>query len=156
MTYDEYKALYKEWRETDSKSRCEEIEDTIESVAIDLLRKLVSEYAMRGKRFVDDSDYRSDRGSLCIDVEELLWNGGTSVYLTYTDRWQYGGKCRIGIRVPMKYLDEKAFTELDKKLKKEQLETLEREVEKDKKTVERLKEIILKSEQKIAKLKEED
>ena len=156
MTYDEYKALYKEWRETDSKSRCEEIEDIIEAAAIDLHRKLHSEYLKRGKRFVTDAHYREDSGSLCIDAEELSWNGGKSVYLIYTDMWRLGGECRIGIRVPMKYLDEKAFTELDKKLKKEQLETLEREVENDKKTVERLKESIVKSEQKIAQLKEEN
>jgi hypothetical protein len=48
MTYEEYKKLYEEWKNTDSKSRSEEIEETIAEVSCGLLHRLVNLYAKRG------------------------------------------------------------------------------------------------------------
>ena len=155
MTYEEYKNLYEEWKTTDSKSRTEEIEETIADVACGLLHRLVELYAKRGREYVEDSDYRTDRGGTSLDVEQLGWDGDTTVHLNYYDHWQYGGECDIGISVKMKYLDEDEFNKLDEELRKKQLETLEKNLQSKKDEIVHITEKIREIETKISELKKE-
>ena len=155
MTYEEYKKLYMEWNSTDSISRKEEIEETISEVACGLLHRLVNLYSKRGRRYVEDSDYRTDMGGTSLVTEELEWDGETTVHLNYYDHWQYGGECDIGIEVKMKYLDEDEFNKLDGELKKKQLETLEKTLQSKKNEIVHLTEKIGELEAKISELKQE-
>lgn len=155
MTYGEYKKLYGEWSSTDSVSHKDEIKDAIYDAAVGLLHKLVELYAKRGRDYVGDSDYRTDRGFTSLDAEELPWDGETKVHLRYTDSWRYGGECDIGIIVPMKYLDEDEFGKLDEELKKKQLVTLEHDLRSKKAEVEHLTKSIGEIEVKIAELRKE-
>lgn len=155
MTYEEYKKLYEEWKNTDSKSRSEEIEETIAEVSCGLLHRLVNLYAKRGRRYVEDSDYRTDMGGTSLVVDALEWDGDTTVHLNYYDHWQYGGECDIDISVKMKYLDEDEFNKLDEELKKNQLETLEKTLQSKKNEIVHLTEKIVELEAKISELKKE-
>ena len=155
MTYEEYKKLYEEWKSTDSKSRSEEIEETIAEVSCGLLHRLVNLYAKRGRRYVEDSDYRTDMGGTSLVVDALEWDGDTTVHLNYYDHWQYGGECDIDISVKMKYLDEDEFNKLDEELKKNQLETLEKTLQSKKNEIVHLTEKIGELEAKISELKKE-
>ena len=155
MTYEEYKKLYKEWQTTDSKSRTEEIEETISEVACGLLHRLVNLYDKRGCRYVDDSDYCTDRGGTSLVADELEWDGETTVHLNYYDHWRYGGECDIDISVKMKYLDEDEFNKLDEELKKKQLETLEKTLQSKKDELVHLTKRIGELEAKISEMKQE-
>lgn len=155
MTYEEYKKLYEEWKNTDSKSRSEEIEETIAEVSCGLLHRLVNLYDKRGRRYVEDSDYRTDMGGTSLVVDALEWDGDTTVHLNYYDHWQYGGECDIDISVKMKYLDEDEFNKLDEELKKNQLETLEKTLQSKKNEIVHLTERIVELEAKISELKKE-
>lgn len=155
MTHEEYKKLYNEWSSTDSISRREEIEETIAEVACGLLHRLVNLYAMRGRRYVNDSDYRTDMGATSLVTEELEWDGETTVHLNYYDHWQYGGECDIDISVKMKYLDADEFNKLDRELGKKQLETLEKTLQSKKDELVHLTEKIGELETKISELKQE-
>lgn len=155
MTYEEYKNLYKEWNSTDSISRKVEIEETIDEVACGLLHRLVNLYSKRGRRYVEDSDYRTDMGATSLVAEELEWDGDTTVHLNYYDHWQYGGECNIGINVKMKYLDDDEFNKLDEELKKKQLEALERTLQSKKNELVHLTKRIGELEAKISELKQE-
>ena len=155
MTYEEYKKLYEEWKSTDSKSRSEEIEETIAEVSCGLLHRLVNLYAKRGRRYVEDSDYRTDMGGTSLVVDALEWDGDTTVHLNYYDHWQYGGECDIDISVKMKYLYEDEFNKLDEELKKNQLETLEKTLQSKKNEIVHLTEKIGELEAKISELKKE-
>jgi hypothetical protein len=146
MTYDEYKALYKEWSDTDSKTpRSEEIEEKIEFEATVLLGRLVSEYKKRGKEFYEGLR-NSTRGQWFIDNDNMYYE---SVYLINPD-WR-----QFSVRVPMKYLDEEEFDKLDSSLRQEQLEKLEEEDYHYKYEIERMQRKLAECEQKIAKLQEE-
>lgn len=112
MTYKEYLETLEKYNTTDSIREKKELGDKIETAADALLHMLVKLYATYGKEFVDDSDYRTDRG--WISLEDC---GEKDVYLRYQDRWQYGGECDIGIRVPMKYLDVEERNNLENELK---------------------------------------
>ena len=155
MTYEEYKKLYKEWNSTDSIRRKEEIEETIAEVACGLLHRLVELYAKRGRRYVEDSDYRTDMGGTSLVAEELAWDGETTVHLNYYDHWKYGGECDIGISVKMKYLDVNEFNKLDEELRKKQLEALEKTLQSKKDELVHLTNRIGELEAKISELKQE-
>jgi hypothetical protein len=114
MTYKEYLEILEKYNTTDSIREKDELGDKIETAANALLHTLVKLYATYGKEFVDDSDYRTDRG--WVDLDDC---GEKNVYLRYKDRWQYGGECDIGISVPMKYLDVEERNNLENELKKQ-------------------------------------
>lgn len=155
MTYKEYRKLYDEWSSTDSVNRKGEIEETIAEVSCGLLHRLVNLYAKRGRRYVEDSDYRTDMGGTSLVVDALEWDGETTVHLNYYDHWQYGGECDIDIAVKMKYLDEDEFGKLDEELKKKQLATLENALQSGKDEIVYLTKNIGKIEAKIAELRKE-
>jgi transposase len=115
-TFADYKALVKEYEETDSVSRRESIKEAIRSKAEELLHELIALYAKYGRDYVEDDDYREDRGWLSLaefDEDKACMN--------YSDRWKYGGECYFGIEVPMKYLDDDEMTALEKKLREEHM-----------------------------------
>lgn len=103
MTYQEYLDVLKRYDGTDSIREKKELGDRILEAAEALLHVLVAIYASQGKDFVDDPDYRTDRGWTSLEDCDK-----DNVYLHYSDRWAYGGECDIGIAVPMKYLDADA------------------------------------------------
>ena len=100
MTHNEYKSLVKEYNETDSVSRREEIRDRVYKTAVALAKQLEGMYNRFGATFINDDEYRSDRGWF-----SLLEFDEYKAHLRYADRWQYGGECCFGIAVPMKMLD---------------------------------------------------
>lgn len=114
MTYKEYLEVLDRFDLTDSRREHNELKVRIETVANALLHTLVKLYDTYGKEFVDDPDYRTDRGGI-----ELVSCNKSDVYLRYQDRWQYGGECDIGIRVPMKYLDVEERNNLENEIKKQ-------------------------------------
>ena len=150
MTYEEYRELYKEWKTNDSKRREKKIRDTIADSARELLNKLVKMYGKRGLDYVDDDDYRTDRGGTSFDG-----CNESTVFLSYHDHWAYGGECDIDIDVPMKYLDEAEFNKLDEELRKKQLETLEETLQSKKAEIEYLTKSIGEIEAKIEELGKE-
>lgn len=119
MTYNEYRKLVQEYRDTDSIKRGNEIKSLVYKTAKALLRTLQMTYLGYGKRFVEDSDYREDRG--CLELDEF---GEINVYFLYSDHWQYGGECNFGIKVPMKYLDASELRKLESELKSERIPQL--------------------------------
>ena len=129
MTYEEYLKLYDEWKSTDSIKRKDEIEDIIHETAYDLLQKLNKVYANWGRKFVQESDYRDDRGYCELNTEELEYDGNSHVWLKYTDSWAYGGYCEFEIAVPMKYLDEKNIQELEDQLLEDRIELLRKKID---------------------------
>ena len=131
MTYEEYLKVYEEWEKTDSIKRKEELEEQIYDAALGLMKRLIDLYAKYGKRYVQDDDYRDDRGCISLDKEELEYgDGGTKrVWLRYTDHWAYGGECDFGIDVYMKYLDEKNIQELEDQLMDERIELLRKKID---------------------------
>lgn len=100
MTYTEYKELVKEYNSTDSVSRRKEIKEKVYKTSVALAKHLEGMYNRFGATFIDDDEYRSDRGG--FSLEEFSEG---NVDLTYSDHWQYGGECCFGITVPMKMLD---------------------------------------------------
>jgi hypothetical protein len=133
-TFDDYKALVKEYVETDSVSRRESIEDAVYDKAKELLHKLRVLYAKYGKDYVNDSDYREDRG--CLSLIEF---NEYKVYMNYSDRWAYGGECDIGIEVQMKYLDNDKMTVLEKELREEHIWAVKKKIQAKKEKIEQLK-----------------
>lgn len=129
MTYEEYQKLYDEWEKTDSIKRKEELEEQIYDAALGLMKKMIDIYAKYGKKFVQDDDYRDDRGCISLNTEELGYGGKTRVWLRYTDHWAYGGECDFGIDVQMKYLDEKNIQELEDQLMDERIELLRKKID---------------------------
>ena len=129
MTYEEYQKIYEEWEKTDSIKRKEELEEQIYDAALGLMKKMIGIYAKYGKRFVQDDDYRDDRGCISLNVEELGYGGKKRVWLRYTDHWAYGGECDFGIDVSMKYLDEKSLQELEDQLLEDRIELLRKKID---------------------------
>jgi len=128
MTYAEYQNLYDEWKKCDSIKRCGEIEDVIREAALALLDRLNAVYAKYGRDFVEDDDYRTDRGFTGLVKRELPHDGKTTVHLHYSDRWKYGGECDIGISIPMKYLDDANMVELEADLRAKKIAVIERDI----------------------------
>lgn len=128
MTYAEYQNLYDEWKKCDSIKRRGEIEDVIREDALALLDRLNTMYAKYGRNFVEDDDYRTDRGFICLVKRELPYDGKTTVHLHYSDRWKYGGECDIGISIPMKYLDDANMVELEADLRTKRIAAIERDI----------------------------
>ena len=131
MTYEEYQKIYEEWEKTDSIKRKEELEEQIYDAALGLMKRLIGLYAKYGKKYVQDDDYRDDRGCISLDKEELKYgDGGTKrIWLRYTDHWKYGGECDFGIDVYMRYLDEKKIQELEDQLIDERIELLKKKID---------------------------
>ena len=100
MTYTEYKELVKEYNSTDSVSRREKIKEEVYKTSVALAKQLEGMYNRFGATFINDDEYRSDRGGF-----SLVEFSGANVHLRYSDHWQYGGECCFGITVPMKMLD---------------------------------------------------
>ena len=128
MTYAEYQNLYDEWKKCDSIKRRGEIEDVIREAALALLDRLNAVYAKYGSDFVEDDDYRIDRGFTGLVKRELPYDGKTTVHLHYSDRWKYGGECDIGISIPMKYLDDANMVELEADLRAKKIAEIERDI----------------------------
>lgn len=121
MTHSEYKELVKEYRETDSISKRDEIRSKVRTEAIALCETLDTLYNKYGKDFVDDSDYQIGKGGYSLNDFSF-----ESANLTYSDHWQYGGSCSIGIMVPMRYLDAETRTKLEDALRESHVEKLKR------------------------------
>ena len=137
MNYSEYQNIVKEYEESDSVRRREEIKEQVYDASTDLLTVLNRLYAKYGKDFVDDDDYREDRGWLSLS-ERNDFNEHT-VYLHYSDHWAYGGECDFGISVPMKYLDKEALSELEEQLSEGRVKSIRNSIKEKKETIERLK-----------------
>jgi len=129
MTYEEYLKVYDEWEKTDSIKRKEELEEQIYYAARGLMKRLIDLYSKWGKKYVQDDDYRDDRGSISLNTEELGYSGKERVWLRYYDHWKYGGECDFGIDVHMKYLDEKNIQELEDRLMDERIELLKKKID---------------------------
>jgi len=129
MTYEEYQKIYDEWEKTDSIKRKEELEEQIYDAALGLMKKMIGIYAKYGKRFVQDDDYRDDRGGISLNTEELGYSGKERVWLRYYDHWKYGGECDFGIDVHMKYLNEKSLQELEDQLLEDRIELLRKKID---------------------------
>ena len=147
-TFAEYRALVKEYEESDSKSRREFIENAIYDKAKTLLHKLRTLYARYGKDYVEDSDYREDRG--CLSLTDF---GENNVYINYSDHWAYGGECDIGIEVQMKYLDSDETAALEKELRAEHMSYVKKSIQEKRTAIENLKKEVVALE---AKLKAEE
>lgn len=147
MTYDEYKKLYKEWSDTDSISRKDDIEEQISAIAEALFKRLREIYLRYGQDFVDDDDYRSDRGFLSFKSCNR-----DIVHFCYSDRWAYGGECMFGINVPMKYLDAEEWKSLEGRLRDERIKRLVRQVDGSRNQIEYLKAEIEKNEAELQRL----
>lgn len=147
MTYDKYKKLYKEWSDTDSISRKDDIEEQISETAEALFKRLREIYLRYGQDFVDDDDYRDDRGGLSFqDCDRDI------VRFYYSDRWAYGGECMFGINVPMKYLDAEEWKSLEGRLRDERIRRLIWHVDGNRKKMEYLKAEIEKNEAELQRL----
>ena len=123
MTFKEYQKLVKEHGETDSIKCREAIESKVFNTACKLVVKLNRLYAKYGQAFIEDDDYREDRGGFSLDMV-----GSDSVMLIYYDSWQYGGECEFGVTVQMKYLDEPELVKLEEELKAKRIKALEASV----------------------------
>ena len=121
MKYDEYKKLVEEYDSTDSISRREEIEDKVFDISVALVKGLERMYNSFGGSFIDDDEYRSDRGG--FSLREF---GCDRVLLIYSDRWQYGGECSFGVSVPMNMLDVENRLAKMRSLRDSQIEKLKR------------------------------
>ena len=121
MTYSEYKALVKEYGETDSIKRRDEIKELIREESISLCEILEGLYNIYGSQFVCDGEYQIGKGG--YSLEEF---NTTTAYIAYSDHWQYGGECIIGIEVPMKYLDEDERLKLQEELKRKHIDSLKK------------------------------
>ena len=133
-TFDEYKALVREYKKCDSLSRRKAIENAVFSRAKELLHELTALYAKYGRDYVNDSDYREDRGGLSlvgIDEDE--------VWMNYYDHWAYGGECDFDIEVKMKYLDIDETAALEKELYERQVLDIKRLIQEKKAAIEKLK-----------------
>ncbi len=151
MRFEDYRELEKEVRTTDSIKRREELEKKIYEVAYALFRDLEPLYEKYGKKFVDDEDYRNDRGTLTLDEVD-----GDDVWLHYYDHWSHGGECSFGIRVKMKLLDQGPREELEKALAQKRLEKLKKELESSKQQIKFLEKRIETIEPEIQKLERRD
>jgi len=147
MTFEEYKALVKEHRETNSIKRRDEIEGQIYSAAKKLLRRLTALHWKYGKDYVDDSDYQEDKGWISMTRFDSVGVG-----LVYSDRWQYGGECDIGIGVPMKYLDEDCLKRLEDELIADRVKALKAEIARSHGEIEGCKKTIAECENELARL----
>ena len=150
MTSEEYKGLLAEWRKSDSIKRRNEIADMIYGMASKLLVRLNRLYDKYGKCYVTDDDYIEDRGSLKLDMDYAY---DDRVVLEYSDSWAYGGSCDILIRVPVKYLDEDEWNNLESRLKGERIDFLSKKIEESHASIEAAKKFIEKSEKEIGRLK---
>lgn len=124
MTYNEYKQLVHQYKSSDSVKERKEIESKIYDAAVALMRRLEAVHCKYGSSFIDDSEYRDDRGG--ISLEDF---GEQNVYLHYSDRWSYGGECDFGIAVPMRFLDECEYSKLENELKDKHIAHLKCEIE---------------------------
>ena len=147
MTFEEYKALVKEQRETDSIKRSDEIKRLIFDEAKKLLHKLTALHWKYGKDYIDDSDYQEDKGWFSM----TRFDSG-NVGLVYSDRWQYGGECDIGIGVPMKYLDEDHMKQLEDELIADRVKALRAEIARAHGEIEGWKGTITECESELARL----
>lgn len=100
MTYAEYINLVKEYDSTDSVSRRKEITEEVYKASVALAKQLEAMYNRFGTTFINDDEYRSDRGGFSFNDFDKH-----RVLLTYSDHWKYGGECSFGVSVPMKMLD---------------------------------------------------
>ena len=151
MTFEEYQNLYKEWKETDSINRREEIDELFADAASVLLNKLDATYEKYGKNFVDDSDYQPPKGGL-----RMVRFNEVEVVFRYVDKWAYGGSCDIAITVPMRYLDEEEFMNLENNLRMEYITTLKREFKNNESQIEWLKNENTAIQAKISELEKEN
>ena len=150
MTYDEYKNLVKEYEETDSVSRREEIEDKVFEVGVTLARKLEELYNRFGESFIQDDDYRSDRGGFSVEDFD-----SRRVLLIYSDHWKYGGECRFGVSVPMNMLDVENRLAKMRSLRDRQIEKLKREHRGNEEHMKNLSELNERILDKISRLEQE-
>lgn len=133
MTYTEYKELVKEYTSSDSVSRREEIEEEVYKASVALAKRLEAMYNRFGATFINDDEYRSDRGGFSFnDFDEHR------VLLTYSDHWQYGGECSFGVSVPMKMLDVENRIAERRSLREKQIATLKKEYDDNNSQIEEL------------------
>lgn len=113
-TFDDYKALVKEFKESDSVSRRWAIKDAIYNKARVVRHEIIALYAKYGKNYVYASEFQESCGELSLcEFDE------STVVLHYEDHWAYGGECDIIITVQMKYLDSDEMEALEKELREE-------------------------------------
>lgn len=133
MTYNDYKALYDEYWNTDSIKRREEIEEKISKAGLALfnrVRGIFDKYHAR-KQLIHDSDYRDDRGwiGLAHEDDDLAMIEKDNFYLCYSDHWQYGGECCFTITINAHWFDAANRKKLAEELRKKRIEKLGAEIE---------------------------
>ena len=135
MTHRDYLNLVKEYNATNSISRRKEIADEVSKTSIALAKELEAMYNRFGTTFVNDDEYRADRGGF-----SLIEFDADEAHLRYSDRWQYGGECCFGVAVPMRMLDvENRLAEI-RSLREEQIVSLRKEYEDNNSQIEQLTE----------------
>lgn len=134
MTYEEYKKLVKECRETDSVKRRDEIKRDVRTQAIAVCENLEKLHNKWGSEFVDDSDYQIGKGGYSLNSFD-----STDAHLTYSDHWAYGGECSIGIQVPMKYLDVENRKKKNAELRKNRIIQLQNQYHRNELEIGRMK-----------------
>lgn len=133
MTYAEYINLVKEYDSTDSVSRRKEITEEVYKASVALAKQLEAMYNRFGATFINDDEYRPDRGGFSFnDFDEHR------VFLTYSDHWKYGGECSFGVSVPMKMLDVENRIAERRSLREKQIDTLKKEYDANNRQIEEL------------------
>ena len=148
MSYDEYKELVREYWETDSIKRRDEIFDKLYDVSVTLCEHTEKIYNTYGQAFVKDDDYSMDRGGYSLERFDE-----DKAHLVYSDHWSYGGECCIGISVPMKYLDVDERMKLKDELKAKRVAALKSAYQSNLDRIECIKTENLSILEKLAKLK---
>lgn len=126
MTHEEWKKLVVEYKGTDSKDRRDKILEELDNAVCKLCMTLEELYNTWGQSFIEDDDYRKDKGCYELDVGELDEDYAT---VFYSDVWRDGGVCRMPITVRMKYLDEENREQKKKELREKYKHLLEEKIE---------------------------
>lgn len=123
MTLDDYKAFVKEYKETDSISRRDEIEHKLYVELIALTKSLEDLYNKYGTSFIDDDEWRDDRGGYTLSkfYED-------QAYLQYYDSWSYGGECVVGIVIPTKFFNIEERNKKEEELKERYIKRLKQRI----------------------------
>jgi len=150
-TFAEYKELVREYEKSDSLSGRKSIEHAVYIKARDLLHELIALYAKYDRDYIDDSDFREDRGHLFMT--EFNEN---EVWMNYYDHWAYGGECDIGIEVKMKYLDNDKMATLEKELRIDHVSHVKKLIKENKAAIENLKKEVKKLEAEVEKFEAEE
>lgn len=125
MTSEDYKQLYQKYKTTDSVSEKDQLKEKIIVAAIALVKWMGETYTNMGyaDEFIDDDDYRTDRGGWSVDYFDE-----DEIQFTYSDSWRYGGYCELGKTINPKYFDVENRNALVKKLKEKQIKDIETKI----------------------------